>query len=84
MAYRGKKAFIAPQVKREKELMMDGGRAIRLIKDLSSIEESCNGETCLLSSLYAINSEHNDKPEANQEEEGEAKVVDEEYCDGRS
>ena len=42
--------------------MMDGGRAFRLRKKPSSMEESCNGATCLLPNLLVMNSEHNDRP----------------------
>jgi hypothetical protein len=48
-------------MKRENELTMDGGRAFRLRKEQSSMEESCNGATCPLPNLLEINSEHNDR-----------------------
>jgi hypothetical protein len=42
--------------------MMDGGRAFRLRKKRSLMEETAKGATCLLSNLLVINSEHSDRP----------------------
>ena len=42
---------------------MEGGRAFRLIKKPSSMEQFCNGATCLLPNLLVMNREHNDRPE---------------------
>ena len=52
----------APQMKKEKKPMMDGGRAFRLSKKPSSMGESFNGATCLLPNLVEMNREHNDRP----------------------
>jgi len=51
----------APQMKKERELMMDGGRAFRLSKKPSSIEEFSNGAICLFLNLREINRVHNDR-----------------------
>ena len=50
-------------MKRKKKLMIDGGRAFRLRKKLSSIEESSNGATCLFPNLLVMNRVHSDRPE---------------------
>jgi hypothetical protein len=42
---------------------MDGGRAFRLSKKLTSVEKSCKGATCLLPNRLVINNEHKDRPE---------------------
>ena len=42
--------------------MRDDGRAFRLSKNPSSVEESSNGETCRFPNLLATSREHNDKP----------------------
>ena len=52
----------APQMKKDKELMMDGGRAFRLSKVPSSIEEFSNGTICLFLNLIEMNRAHNDRP----------------------
>ncbi len=49
-------------MKREKELMMEGGRASRLRKKLCSTGKSCNGATCFFPNLFVMNNKHNDRP----------------------
>jgi hypothetical protein len=56
-------------MKRAKELMMDGGRAFRLRKKPSSMEDSCNGAACLPPNLLVMNSEHNDRPKQTKKRE---------------
>ena len=50
-------------MKKKKKLMIEGGRAFRLKKKLSSIEESSDGETCLFPNLLVMNKAHSDRPE---------------------
>jgi hypothetical protein len=49
-------------MKKERELMMDGGRAFRLSKEPSFIEEFSNGTICLLLNLIKMHRVHNDRP----------------------
>ena len=52
-------------MKREKKAIRDGGRAFRLRKKPSSIEE-CNEVPCFLPNLLVMKSEHNDRPVQNK------------------
>jgi len=49
-------------MKKEKKLMREGEIAFGLKKRPSSMEESRNGVTCLLSNLLVMNREDNDRP----------------------
>ena len=49
-------------MKKQRELIMEGGRAFRLRKKPSSIEESSKGMTCLLPNLLVMKSEPSDRP----------------------
>ena len=42
--------------------MIDDGRAFRLSKKPSSVEESSNAETDRFPNLFVVNREHNDRP----------------------
>jgi hypothetical protein len=61
-AKRGKKAVKAPQTMVVKKTIIDGGRAFRLRKKLSSMDELSDGATCLFPNLWVMNREHNDRP----------------------
>ena len=50
-------------MKKKKKLMIDGGRAFRLKKKLSSMEASSNETICLLPNLLIMNRAHSDRPE---------------------
>ena len=63
IAYRGKNAVSAPQTKRERELMTDGGIALGLKRRPSSTEEACNGTICLFPNLQVKNRAQNERPE---------------------
>jgi hypothetical protein len=63
IAKRGKKVATVPQVKKEKELMTDGGRAFRLRMGSSFLEGFTKGVMGLLPNRLVMTSEHNDKPE---------------------
>jgi hypothetical protein len=49
-------------MKKKKKPMTDAGRASRLIKKLLAMEESSNGETCLLPNLLTMKKEPTDRP----------------------
>ena len=52
----------APQMKKEKKPMIDGGSAFRLNKKPSSTNDFSNKVTCRLLNLLVMKSEHNDRP----------------------
>ena len=54
--------MIRPQMKKEKQPMMEGRKALRLKKNSSFVGASCNGTTCLFPSLRVIKSEDMDNP----------------------
>ena len=60
-------------MKKGKKPIIDGGRAPRLRRELSSLECSCNGTICLFSNGWVMKSENKDRPEQTRNRMGKLK-----------